>query len=112
MQPVLGHDIDVPAEELLEILGQGHLVEQTASGLEVHQEVEVTLRTSLAPSERAEERTSRAPCRAASRRTAARISSVSGWMVAGMSSLYEGLPPRATQPRAGGGFGRSRTATD
>ena len=88
-QPALGHDIDVSAEQVLEVLGQGHLVEQAATGLEVNEEVEVAVGPASPRAKEPNTRRTRAPCRDTSRRTAASSSSVNGRVDTAMRALYE-----------------------
>jgi hypothetical protein len=50
------HDVDPDAQELLEILEQADVIKERRTGLEIHEQVEITVWASLAPSDRTEHR--------------------------------------------------------
>ena len=49
-----GHDVDLDPQEFLEVLEQPDVIEKRGAWLEVHEQIEVAVRTSLAPGDGAE----------------------------------------------------------
>lgn len=79
VQPPLGHHIDRAAEQVLQVLDEGDMVEETSSRFTFDEEIDVALRGLLAPDGRAEEPDRTGAVTPAIRRISSRFSSTSAY---------------------------------